>query len=365
MEFVMSKLHAVWVLCGVIAALPITVSAAPLDALLSADEYHHAGELRAEASYDAMNNTLDVFKIRASDPVYAGTNVGDYSGLHLRLGYALTDRFSLDGGVWQRKITYRTDNESLDSWQLAGQYNLLGNDSSTSHLALRLGAWGDQASLLNKSSATTLAGRVLNSVTINSPKDIQNQIDVIGTLRLTRQASVSSFIGAGHSTVSTGDMAATYTSSNGCNYNLAFTGSGTSGVLSAPCSASGAVINSFGSSQSVVQDFSYKASYYQFGGMWQWHNRNWALRGGYQYQYWRRSNVDNLIISGGGVAYKSNQIIVVDVMRKVVDHVAVFVRGQEMSNQFVGEIPFAYNGVTASKFARRYGFASVGVVMEF
>lgn len=362
----MNKLHALLALCGVIA-LPATVCAAPLDALLAADEYHHAGEFRAEAGFDAMNSTLDVLHIRANDPLYAGTNVGDYSGLHLRLGYALTDRLSLEGGAWQRKISYRSDNESLGSWQVAGQYRVSGSENSKTHLALHLSAWGNQAATLTKSTPTLVGGRNVNSATINSPSDSQVQVDAIGTWRLTRRTSLSAFAGMGRSTVSTGDMSANYTSSNGCNYNLAFTATGTSGALSAPCipAGGGAVIDSFSTSQSVLQEFSYHATYYQLGGMWQWQNQNWSVRGGYQFQRLQRANVDALIVSGGGVSYQTNHILVADVMRKVSRHAAVFARGQVMSNQFVGEIPFAYNSVTASKFASRYGFATFGVVMGF
>jgi hypothetical protein len=32
-----------------------------------------------------------------------------------------------------------------------------------------------------------------------------------------------------------------------------------------------------------------------------------------------------------------------------------------MRNQFVGEVPFTYNGFTASKFDHRYGFVSFGM----
>ena len=365
MGFEMNKLHLLLTWCGVIAALPATVCAAPLDALLTADQYHRAGEFRAEAGLDAMNNTLDVAGLRSKDPLYAGTNVGDYSGLHLRLAYALTESLSLDGGLWKRKISYRSDNEALESWQVAGQYRVLGDENSRAHLALRLSASGDQAAMMVKSTPTVVDGRTLNSVTINSLRDSQVQVDAIGTWRLSKRTSLSAFVGAGRSTVSTGDMSANYTSGNGCNYNLAFTATGTTGSLSTPCLVPGAVIESFGTVQSVLQEFSYQANYYQLGGMWQWQNQNWSVRGGYQFQQLQRANVDELIVSRGGVPYRSNHIVVADVMRKVSNHVAVFARGQVMSNQFVGEIPFAYNSVTASKFASRYGFASFGVVVGF
>ena len=37
-------------------------------------------------------------------------------------------------------------------------------------------------------------------------------------------------------------------------------------------------------------------------------------------------------------------------------------RAQLMSNQFVGDIPFTYDGFTAGKFDRRYGFVSFGML---
>lgn len=341
------------------------VDAAPLDALLSADQYRKAGEFHADASYDAMNSTLDVLNIRGKDTLYAGTNVGDYSGLHLRAGYALTDRLSVEGGAWQRKITYRSDNETLQSWQSALQYRLNGNQKSRSLYALRLSVWGNQAGSLTKASPTTFVGKSVNNVTINSPRDIQEQIDLVGSWRLTRKTTASAFAGLGRSTVSTGNMSANYTSGNGCNYNLAFTATTTSGVLAAPCAAPGIILTSFSTPQGLIQEFSYHANYYQLGGMLHWQHARWDLRGGYQFQYLNRSNVDSLIVSRGGTSYQTNHVLVADVSRKITPHVAVFARGQMMSNQFVGEIPFAYNSVTASKFSRKYGIASFGVTMNF
>jgi hypothetical protein len=99
--------------------------------------------------------------------------------------------------------------------------------------------------------------------------------------------------------------------------------------------------------------------------MWQWQSGLWALRAGYQFQHLNRTNVDDLIVSRGGVSYQNNHIVVADVFRKVSNNTAVFVRGQAMSNQFVGEIPFVYNSVTASKFGRRYGLVSMGVNFAF
>ena len=143
---------------GLLTMLHQTAGAAPLDALLMADQFHHAGELRLEAGLDAVNSTLDVFKIRSSDPVYAGTNVGDYIGQHIRLGFALSDQWTIDGSLWRRRLTYRGDDESIDSWQIAGQYRVLGDANSKLHAAVRVSAWGDRSPLMVKNSPTAALG---------------------------------------------------------------------------------------------------------------------------------------------------------------------------------------------------------------
>ncbi|MFX6853769.1 hypothetical protein ABTH64_18970, partial [Acinetobacter baumannii] len=62
--------------------------------------------MQLTAAYDAMDDTLDVFNLRSSDPVYGGTNVGDYTGQHLLAGYAISNRFWVDAGYWSRHIHY-------------------------------------------------------------------------------------------------------------------------------------------------------------------------------------------------------------------------------------------------------------------
>lgn len=335
-------------------------NAAPLDALLTAKPFHQAGDLAFELGYDAMNNTLDVFGVRAQDAQYAGTNVGDYAGVHLRAGFALTDHLSLDGGYAKRKITYRPDTETLESWQAAVQYHLYGDDNSAANYAVRLGIWGNQTGELRKTSPTSFMGKTLNSLSLSNPQDAQIQFDTLGSWKIAEQTELSAFVGAGSSWVATGNMTASYTNGSGCIYNITFSPEGTTGELASPCATS-IVITNFSTSDSFTQELTYRSSYYQLGGMVRWHQDNLTLRGGYQFQNLNRGSVDTLISSGGGTVYRINHIIVADVSYQLAANAAVFIRGQVMSNQFVGEIPFAYNSITASKFSRQYGFASVGV----
>jgi len=160
-------------------------------------------------------------------------------------------------------------------------------------------------------------------------------------------------------------MTANFTNADGCHYSVVFNPTETVGNLSAPCDTTNAYATSFAIGASPLSEYSYQSSYVQWGGMWQWQSLDWALRAGYQFQHLNRDHVDDLIASRGGVSYRDNHIVVADVVRKISKQTALFVRGQAMSHQFVGEIPFIYNGATASKFDRRYGLVTFGVNMVF
>jgi len=347
-----------------ISLLASLAQAAPLDAFLAADTHLSPWQAQVEIAYDAVNDQVDILKIRARDPVFGGSNVGDYSGLHLRSIYQLPYRLSLYGDWWQREISYRVDRQALRTWQLAMQYRLFeGNSWSKSSYALRLSSWGNAASTLSKSTPTTLFGNTLDTITVTDPKDSQLQVDFLGSWRLGDHGELSGFLGTGRSRVSIGSVGGTATS-GGCPYNISFAGGVATAELAAPC---GKLLSARFTTPApdVNQEAAYSARYVQAGGMLQWHNPDWRLSGGYQYQVLRRDVIDDLITSRGGSTYQTNHVLVGEVARKVGASSAVFLRGQLMSNQFVGEMPFAYNSVTASKFGNRYGLASVGFLHAF
>jgi hypothetical protein len=91
----------------------------------------------------------------------------------------------------------------------------------------------------------------------------------------------------------------------------------------------------------------------------------WQLSAGYQFQYLNRQQIDNAIEQHGGIAYKNNHTVIAELARSLGGGVIVFARGQAMSNQFVGELPFSYNSLSATKFGRLYGFATVGARLTF
>ena len=352
-------------LIAVLACVATASLAAPLDALRTADTQLEPWHGQAEIAYDAVNDTLDFLRIRASDPVYGGSNVGDYKGYHLRGTYQLPQRFSLHADWWQRRISYRADEQDLHSWQVAAQYNFFEAGHRTgSNYAVRLSAWGNAAGELSKSSPTELFGRTLNTVKVADPEDKQVQLDFLGSWRLSNRFALSAFAGAGKSRVSVGAVSGTYIDGDGCKYNLSFAGNFAFADLAAPC---GNFITARFTTPGpdIHQEVAYDARYFQFGGQLQWHSADWRLSGGYHYLKLDRDRVDDAVVSRGGSAQDRNHILIGEIARKVGKTSAVFLRGQWMDKQFVGEIPFAYNSVTASKFASHYGLATVGFMVAY
>lgn len=364
----MKKLFFSLSLSACCAAVSSIAGAAPMDAFLSANQSSTPGSGEVEASYDLLNSTVDVFKVRDKDTSFAGTNVGDYHGAHLRAGVAIMPRLWVDGALWQRRISYHSDVAKINTWQVAAQYKLVEGSGYLPSMALRLGAWGNYADSLTKSSPTSAAGVTLNSVTVSDPKDVQYQLDLINTWQILARTELSMFVSAGGSRVSVGAINGT-TTQKGCNYNVNFGPADVVGVLSQPCSGN-IVIDRFSTPNgaygiNVQRETQYNAVYFQAGLTGKWSSDNWQLRAGYQYQALNRNHVDDIIESRGGVATKSNQILMGEVMYKIVKNAGIFVRGEYMSHQFTGEIPFAYNTMTAQRFNQKYGILSMGLVVTF
>lgn len=341
--------------------------AAPMDAFLSANQSNVVGAVELEAAYDLVNSTVDVFKIRDKDASYAGTNVGDYHGAHLRAGVALTPRIWLDGSLWERQLDYRSDVVKIRTWQLAAQYKLVDGVGYRPGIALRAGAWGNYSNALTKTSPTSVRGQTLDTVTVGSPKDNQFQLDLIGTSTIFANTELSMFVGAGTSKVSVGDVSASATI-GGCGYNLALGATEVIATLARPCKS--LVTSTITVPNSVYgididSEAQYRANFAHGGLMLNWKKNDWQVRGGYQYQYLKRKLIDDTISNRGGSSYQSNHILIGEVKYQIIKEAAILLRGQYMTNQFVGEIPFAYNTLTASRFGKRYGFLSAGVLVTF
>lgn len=345
-----------------------TVQAAPLDALLSAHKSTIPGKIELEAAYDIVNSTVDILNVRDRDNDFSGTNVGNYKGAHLRAGVAVTPNLWVDGGLWQRRLEYRNDQAKINSWQLAAQYKFLDGRAYVPSVAARIGAWGNYADRLDKTSPTTVSGVTLNSVTVKDPSDRQLQADLIASWSVLQQGEMSAFMGAGTSRVELGSVTGT-TTQNGCNYNLSFGRTDVTGTRTQFCNASIIVdritVTNSTLGINVYNEAEYHARYMHGGLSAKWLTGNWQFRVGYDYHRVKRDNVDDVISQRGGKPVENNHTLIGELMYRVSDNVSLFGRGQIMARQFTGEIPFAYNSLTASRFDKKYGFVTAGVVVFF
>ena len=355
------------VICAVLEMVP--AAAGPLDGFLTALPERLAPWGYVELGSDHMNDALDVFRIRDSDPLTAGTKAGDYRGQYVNAAWRATDNLWLSGGLGQRHVSDAADTYVYNSWQFAGQYRFLEAAGRRPALALRLSGWGNRAAATESNTPVNVPGAILNTVKVTEPSDQQLQADLIGTWTMSQSLDVSALLSLGAIRLSYGALSAT-TTRNGCNYQLSFSGNDIFGTLIPPCAATGGIIQQFFDSSGdygvdVANEIAWRGSFMQLGVNSAWRSGPWTLRGGYLFHAVQREAVDVILASRGKAAYTQNHNITLDADYRFHTHVSVFSRAQFSSNLFFNDIPVTYNSSTASRFGSKYSLFSVGLRAVF
>jgi hypothetical protein len=350
-------------------AFALTVSAAPLDALLTATPEQIAQRGYVELGTDHMNQRLDFLNIRESDPLTAGTKAGDYLGGHVSAAVRAADGVWLSGSLWKRTISNATDTFDYTSWQVAGLYRFIEANGRKPALALRLSAWGTRSAATESTAPVVVPGAILNTVKITEPADRQLQADLIGTWKLTPATDVSALLSAGSSKLSYGALSAT-TTRNLCNYQLTFNGNDIFGTLAEPCSATGGVIQQFYDSSGdygvdVASEIAWHGYFIQAGVNSAWRNGPWTLQGGYLFHVVRRSLVDDILAARSKPVFTQNHGVTLQADYRFNPHLSAFARGQYSSNLFFSEIPVTYNSSTSDRFSSRYTLFTLGLRADF
>jgi hypothetical protein len=340
--------------------------AAPLDALLSATRLDGQSKSEVELSYDLVNDSMDFLHLRDKPANGAGASSkpGDYRGFHIRGSHALGESWSIDGSLWQRQLDYRSFTADVTSWQVAGQYRWLDGGSTRPSAAWRLSAWGNRAPEMRKNTSTTIEGKKFSSAWVTQPRDTQVQADVIGTWPVASRLAVNAFAGAGAGRVDFDRVGAVYRKS-GCDYQVAFS----SDTIVATCTTPQQTIRITSPASvygiQVDKEARYHTRYVHLGTSVRWQGQRWHAGAGYEYMHLSRSDIDDILVSRGETPYKTSNVLVVEGGWKAWSSMTLFARGQLMSNQFAGEIPMAYNSVTARRFNQRYGILSLGLNAGF
>lgn len=347
-------------------------TAAPNDVFLQVKPSDITHPLNVEASFDIVNDTVDVFNIRDTEKGLS-ENAGDYKGGHFMLSYALHPQWLAQAGYWNRNIEYSQDDNKINSWLAAVQYkpvispNLIYLKPSD-EAAIRFSLWGNRADQLSKTSTTEVNGQRLSDIQVNDLNDIQAQVDLLFSRTLDRQNKLNGFASLGYSKVEVDNLTATLNKGN-CNFNIQVASNNQlNGQLVAPCKDGNTQINeaiiSYPASDfglDMSKDLSYDAGFFSLGGSWNWRYQKFSSQLGYQFQYLMRKDIDDRVSNYGSSAIKTNHTLGVDLAYQFNPYASVFVAGQAFKNNFIGTIPFLYNSVTASRLDRKYGYASFGV----
>ena len=364
-----TELSKDWYLfCG-FAALSVAATAAPLDVFLTARLESASPNGYLEIGSDQMNGSLDVFHVRDSDPLTAGTKAGDYHGTYISGGVPLGDGKWLSGGLWQRALSSTSDTYNYTSWMLSGLYRFVEADGKQPAIAVRLSGWGSGATATESTTAVVVPGARLNTVKITDPSDRQLQVDLIGTWNLNASSDVSVNVGVGSSQLSYSALTAT-TTRNGCDYNVTFTGNNIYGTLIPPCNVSGGVIQQFYDSSGdygvdVAKEIAWSGTFFQAGVNGRWQNGPWTIMAGYLLHVVKREAVDDILAARGRKTYTQNHNISLQTNYQLNPKLTMFARGQLTSNLFFNDIPVTYNTSTAERFDSKYSLFTVGMQLNF
>ncbi|MEO5331364.1 MAG: hypothetical protein H7839_05020 [Magnetococcus sp. YQC-5] len=383
---------------------PSIALTAPLDEFLTATHGFEPWHGEGEVGMDVMNSSVDIFKMRENKTNVGGSSIGDYTGGHVRGGLALTRRLWVDGAAWSRKITTPYDKGESLTLQGGAQFQVTQPFGWFPAVALRMSAWRDSSSEAVKASPSSItmagASTTADKIRVEQPYDEQVQLDLISTWQMSHNSTFSTFLSYGKSKVDFENLYVTNLknvqvnswkgNANGEFKVLMYEDGSKTGVqltcMSANCSVSmgrenGDYLNAtypnsadlprLPVTSSTVPEglnIGYDANYYQLGGMYSWYTPQWRTRLGYRYMKLNR-DLDPAVTQAGKALIDSNHFLSGEVGYKppfkMFEHIGLFVRGQLMMNQFVGELPFTYNLFSAHKFDSRYGLVTFGVTGGF
>lgn len=343
--------------------------AAPNDPFLTAKDFNlkNTANLQMTFAVDAVNETIDFLDMRESEGI-TDKSAGDYQGFHVSAKYDLNPQWAIEGTYWHREIEYSQDTNKLQSALIAARYtpnlNLHKNDA----LSFRASLWGNTADTLTKSTPTNVNQRTFQNVNVQDPQDLQIQLDAIFSRKLDPMNQLNAFASIGHSQVEVGSLKV-QAMQQGCLMNVNINSNNQySGNLAKPCPNGNITITDLAISGDakdfgldVDKDLNYDSYFASVGGSWNWRYKQFESQLAYQYQRLWRDSIDDRVNHFGNTAIKDNHTLGAKFSYDFSPQVTGFIQGEIYQNNFVGYIPFLYNGVTASRLDKRYGLASLGI----
>ncbi len=343
--------------------------AAPNDLFLQAKDLNSTSNtaLKVTISADAVNDTLDVFDIRKSEGV-TDQSAGDYQGFNIAALYRFTPNWAVEASFWQREIEYTQDTNKLQSALLGVRFTPQLSLQPSSGLTFRGSIWANRADALSKTSPTRVNQHTFNQVNVENPEDLQIQLDAIFSKKLDHMNQLNAFASAGYSKVKV-NAVNIQAKQQGCLMNIAIDSSNQYfGNLAQPCLSGNITLtdlyvqgnaNEYG--LDIQQDLNYDSYFASLGGSWNWRYAKFESQLAYQYQYLWRDAIDDRVKNFGNQSIRDNHSLGLKLSYDIYPKITGFLKGEMYQHNFVGQIPFLYNGITASRLDKRYGIASIGL----
>ena len=342
--------------------------AAPNDLFLQADDFKKQDSaLHVTVAVDAVNDAIDLFDMRQSEGVKGDR--GDYIGGHIAAEYQLNSNWRVEGSYYYRDIDLAPDTNSIHSGLIGLRYQpelafLDPNDA----VAFRASVWGNRSDELSKSTPTQVNAHSFNKVTVEQPQDLQLQFDALFSRKIDHMNQVNAFASLGYSKVEV-ERLKLRTRYQGCLADISVASNNQyTGQLAEPCRIGGSIVHQLeieGDAKDygleVDKDLNYDSYFASLGGSWNWRYQQFESQIAYQYQRLWRKDIDDRVAQFGNSAIKDNHQFGVKLSYDLSPNMSAFVQGELYQHNFVGQIPFLYNGTTASRLDRRYGLASVGL----
>lgn len=348
-----------------------TVFAAPNDIFIMSKEFKNSvHKLNTTISYDIVNDTVDIFDIRAKEGV-TQNNVGDYDGFNLTGKYNINSLWSIETGYWNRNIEYNNEKNEINSGLIATRFSPNLNLNQNDHLSFRVSLWGNQASQLNKSTLTEVNGNSFQGIQVIDPKDMQMQLDVLYSKKLDFMNQLNLITSIGYSKVEIEKLKIQATKS-GCLINIDIDKDNRYiSDLAKPCSNNNITVDELhneGDAEefglAIDQDLNYDSYYLALGGSWNFRYKQFESQLAYQYQRIWRKDIDDRVSNFGNIPIKDNHIFGAKFSYDIRPNIALFLKGELYQHNFIGTIPFLYNAVTSSSLDKRYGLASLGITLH-
>ena len=203
---------------------------------------------------------------------------------------------------------------------------------------------------------------------MEKPQDLQLQFDALFSRKIDHMNQVNAFASLGYSKVEV-ERLKLRTRYKGCLADIQV-GSNNQyvGQLAERCNIDGLIVNQteiLGDANDygldVDKDLNYDSYFASLGGSWNWRYQQFESQIAYQYQRLWRKDIDDRVAQFGNSAIKDNHSLGLKLSYDVTPRMTAFVQGELYQHNFIGQIPFLYNGTTASRLDRRYGLASLGL----